>query len=248
VGPDVGTPISPSSLEWEDSVVAKKANSAFDPNVFLAEADGGRKILNYRKGQIVFSQGDPANAVFFIQSGRVKLTVISKQGKEAVVAFLGAGDFIGEGCLGGRMRRMSTASAMTECVITGVDRSTMIKMLREEPKFSELFTSHVLARAIRVEEDLVDQLFNSSEKRLARTLCLLANFGKEDKPEPILAKVTQETLAEMVGTTRSRVSHFMNKFRQLGLIEYNGELRIHPSLLDVVLNDQPQINQVKSRK
>jgi CRP/FNR family cyclic AMP-dependent transcriptional regulator len=236
--------------------VARKANPAFDPNVFLAEADGGRKVLNYRKGQIVFAQGDPANSVFFIRSGRLKLTVVSRQGREAVVAFLGAGDFVGEGCLGGRMRRMSTASAMTECVITRVDRPVMIKMLRDEPRFSELFTSHVLARAIRVEEDLVDQLFNSSEKRLARTLCRLANFGKNDKPEPpepVVAKVTQETLAEMVGTTRSRVSHFMNKFRKLGLIEYDGQLRIHqlrihPSLLDVVLHDQPEANQVKSRK
>jgi CRP/FNR family cyclic AMP-dependent transcriptional regulator len=236
--------------------VARKANSAFDPNAFLAEANGGRKILNYRKGQIVFAQDDQADSVFFIQSGRLKLAVVSQQGKEAVVAFLGAGDFVGEGCLGGRMRRMSTASAMTECVLTRVDRPLMMQMLRDEPRFSELFTSHVLARAIRVEEDLVDQLFNSSEKRLARTLCLLANFGKEHKskpPEPVVVKVTQETLAEMVGTTRSRVSHFMNKFRKLGLIEYSGQLRIHqlrihPSLLDVVLHDQTEVNHVKSRK
>jgi CRP/FNR family cyclic AMP-dependent transcriptional regulator len=236
--------------------MAKKANSAFDPKVFLAEANGGRKIFNYRKGQIVFAQGDPADSVFFIQSGRVKLTVVSKEGKEAVISILGAGDFVGEGCLGGRMRRMSTVTAATECVITRVDRPTMIKTLREEPGFSELFTSHVLARTMRVEEDLIDQLFNSSEKRLARTLCLLANFGKENKPEPpepLVAKVTQETLAEMVGTTRARVSHFMNKFRKLGLIEYDGHLRIdhlriHPSLLDVVLHDQPLVNQVKSRK
>jgi CRP/FNR family transcriptional regulator, cyclic AMP receptor protein len=228
--------------------LAKKEKSPFDPNEFLAGADGGRKILNYRRGQIVFAQGDPADSVFFIKSGRLKLTVLSKQGKEAVVAFLSAGDFVGEGCLGGRTRRMSTASAMTECVISRVEKPMMIKMLHDEPKFSALFTSHVLARAIRVEEDLVDQLFNSSEKRLARTLCLLANFGKEEKPEPILPKITQETLAEMVGTTRARVSHFMNKFRQLGLIEYNGELRIHPSLLDVVLHDQPQVSRVKSRK
>jgi CRP-like cAMP-binding protein len=217
----------------------------FDPAVFLSSVDGGRTLSHYQKGQTIFAQDDPADSVFFVQRGRVKLSVVSERGKEAVVGFLGAGDFIGEACLGHRTRRMTTASAITECDITKVEKSTMIKTLQDEPKFSELFTAHLLSRTIRIEEDLVDQLFNSSEKRLARALLLLANFGKEGAPEPITAKITQETLAEMIGTTRSRVSHFMNKFRHLGFIEYNGELQVHPSLLDVVLYDKPQI---KSRR
>jgi CRP-like cAMP-binding protein len=190
--------------------------------------------------QIVFSQGDQADSVFCIHHGKVKLTVVSEQGKEAVVAVLGPDEFCGEGCLAGQPRRMATAVAMMECEILRLEKSAMIRVLHEEPAFSELFVSRLLARTIRVEEDLVDQLFNSSEKRLARALLLLANFGKEGRPEPILAKVSQETLAEMIGTTRSRVSHFMNKFRQLGFIDYNGTLEVHSSLLSVVLHDQPQ--------
>jgi CRP/FNR family cyclic AMP-dependent transcriptional regulator len=221
--------------------VAKTSKLKFDPEEFLAKADGGVTISKYGKGQVVFSQGDPADCVFYIREGRVKIAVVSAQGKEAVVAFLKAGDFIGEGCLTGRPRRVSTARAMEDSVITRLDKSTMVRMLRDEADFSELFTAHLLARTIRVEEDLVDQLFNSSEKRLARALLLLANFGKDGKQEPVIAKVSQETLADMIGTTRSRVSHFMNKFRQLGYIDYNGSLEVHTSLLDAVLHEKPQI-------
>jgi CRP/FNR family transcriptional regulator, cyclic AMP receptor protein len=221
--------------------VAKKSRAKFDPEAFLAKADGGVTISKYRKGQVVFAQGDPADSVFYIREGRIKIAVVSDQGKEAVVAFLKAGDFIGEGCLTGRPRRISTARALQDSVITRVDKATMARILREQPNFSELFTAHLLARTIRVEEDLVDQLFNSSEKRLARALLLLANFGKDGKQEPVIAKVSQETLADMIGTTRSRVSHFMNKFRQLGYVDYNGDLEVHSSLLDAVLHEKPQI-------
>jgi CRP/FNR family transcriptional regulator, cyclic AMP receptor protein len=221
--------------------VAKKSRAKFDPEAFLAKADGGVTISKYRKGQVVFAQGDPADSVFYIREGRIKIAVVSDQGKEAVVAFLKAGDFIGEGCLTGRPRRISTARALQDSVITRVDKATMARILREQPNFSELFTAHLLARMIRVEEDLVDQLFNSSEKRLARALLLLANFGKDGKQEPVIAKVSQETLADMIGTTRSRVSHFMNKFRQLGYVDYNGDLEVHSSLLDAVLHEKPQI-------
>jgi CRP/FNR family cyclic AMP-dependent transcriptional regulator len=218
-----------------------EANPSFDPKVFLAKADGGRSISKYRKNQIVFSQGDPADSVFYIQAGKVKVTVISEQGKEAIVAVLGPDEFCGEGCLAGQPRRMASATAMTECEIMRLEKGTIIRVLHEEPAFSEMFVAHLLARTIRVEEDLVDQLFNSSEKRLARALLLLANFGKEGRPEPIIARVSQETLAEMIGTTRSRVSHFMNKFRELGFINYNGHIEVHSALLSVVLNDQPHI-------
>jgi CRP/FNR family transcriptional regulator, cyclic AMP receptor protein len=192
--------------------------------------------------QKVFSQGTPADAVFYIQKGKVKVTVLSEQGKEAVVAVLGPDEFCGEGCLTGQPVRLATATAMTECEIMRLEKAAMIRVLHEEPAFSEMFVSHLLARTIRVEADLVDQLFNSSEKRLARALLLLANFGKEGEPEPILAKISQETLAEMIGTTRSRVSAFMNKFRELGLIDYNGRIEVHRSLLNVVLHEQPHIN------
>jgi CRP/FNR family transcriptional regulator, cyclic AMP receptor protein len=221
--------------------VAKKSRAKFDPEAFLAKADGGVTICKYQKGQVVFAQGDPADSVFYIREGRIKIAVVSDQGKEAVVAFLKAGDFIGEGCLTGRPRRISTARALQDSVITRVDKPTMARILREQPNFSERFTAHLLARTIRVEEDLVDQLFNSSEKRLARALLLLANFGKDGKQEPVIAKVSQETLADMIGTTRSRVSHFMNKFRQLGYVDYNGDLEVHSSLLDAVLHEKPQI-------
>jgi CRP/FNR family cyclic AMP-dependent transcriptional regulator len=213
----------------------------FDPKAFLAKANGGRTISKYPKDQIVFSQGEAADAVFYIQQGKIKITVISEQGKEAVVAILGTGDFCGEGCLTGQPLRIATASAMTECVIVRLEKAAIIRVLHEEPAFSEMFMSHLLTRTIRVEADLVDQLFNSSEKRLARALLLLANFGKEGKPEPVIAKISQETLAEMIGTTRSRVSSFMNKFRQLGFIDYNGHLEVHSSLLNVVLHDEPHI-------
>src|SRR5271156_658333 len=218
----------------------RKAKLPFDPKVFLAKVNGGRVISNYRKDQTVFGQGDPADSVFYIQSGKVKATIVSEQGKEAVVAILGAHDFFGEGCLAGQPLRLSTVSAMTECVIVRIAKADITRVIHEEPAFAELFIAHLLARNSRVEEDLVDQLFNSSEKRLARILLLLANFGKEGRPEPIIAKVSQETLAEMIGTTRSRVSFFMNKFRKLGLIDYNGSIEIHSSLLNIVLRDQPQ--------
>ena len=223
--------------------MAKKAKTApFDPKVFLATVNGGRSISKYRMNQKVFSQGTPADAVFYIQKGKVKLTVISERGKEAVVAILGPDEFCGEGCLTGQPLRLATAVAMTECEIMRLEKATMVRVLHEEPAFSEMFVSHLLARTSRVEADLVDQLFNSSEKRLARALLLLANFGKDGRPEPIIAKVSQETLAEMIGTTRSRVSFFMNKFRKLGLIDYNGHIEVHTSLLNVVLHEEPHIS------
>jgi CRP-like cAMP-binding protein len=221
--------------------MARKAKLPFDPKAFLAKANGGRTIAKYRKNQIVFSQGDPANSVFYIRDGKVKVTVISEQGKEAVVAVLGTDEFCGEGCLTGQPLRVATATAMTVCEIMRLEKAAIIQVLHDEPAFSEMFVSHLLARTLRVEADLVDQLFNSSEKRLARALLLLANFGKEGKPETIIAKVSQEMLAEMIGTTRSRVSKFMNKFRKLGFIKYNGSMEVHSSLLNVVLHDQPQI-------
>jgi CRP/FNR family transcriptional regulator, cyclic AMP receptor protein len=219
----------------------RKAKLPFDPQAFLSKVNGGRAIAEYRKDKTIFRQGDPSDAVFYIQSGKVKTTVVSEEGKEAVVALLGTGDFFGEGCLTGQPQRLSTVSALTECVIVRISKTDITRVIHEEPAFAELFISHLLARNSRVEEDLVDQLFNSSEKRLARTLLLLANFGKEGRPEPIIAKVSQETLAEMIGTTRSRVSFFMNKFRKLGLIDYNGHIEVHSSLLNVVLHDQPQL-------
>ena len=218
-----------------------KTKPSFDPKVFLAKADGGRSIVTYPRDQIVFSQGNLADSVFYIHAGKVKVSVVSEQGKEAAIAILGPDEFCGEGCLAGQPRRMATARAMTECEIMRIEKRAMIRVLHEEPAFSEMFVSHLLSRTIRVEEDLVDQLFNSSEKRLARALLLLANFGKEGAPERIIAKVSQETLAELIGTTRSRVSHFMNKFRTLGFIHYNGGIEVHSSLLNVVLHDQPQI-------
>jgi CRP/FNR family cyclic AMP-dependent transcriptional regulator len=218
-----------------------KRKPPFNVETFLATVDGGRTLSSYRRNQTIFSQGDPADSVFYIQKGKVKVTVVSEHGKEAVIAILESGEFCGEGCLAGQLRRMATASALTECVVMRLDKAAIIRLLQDDPGFSEKFMSHLLARTIRVEADLIDQLFNSSEKRLARILLLLANFGKEGRPEPILAKISQETLAEMIGTTRSRVSFFMNKFRKLGFIEYNGHLQIHSSLLNVILHDQPEI-------
>jgi len=213
--------------------------STFDPKIFLAlgKVGEGRTTSTYERNEAVFAQGDAANAIFYLQKGRIKLTVVSHQGKEAVVAILGPGDFFGEGCLARQSLRMSTATAMDESTVMKLDKARMMRVLHEEPAFSEVFVAHLLARSIRVEEDLVDQLFNSSEKRLARLLLLLANFGKESQPEPVIAKISQETLAEMVGTTRSRVSFFMNKFRKLGFIDYKDRLEVHSSLLNVVLHD-----------
>ena len=212
----------------------------FDPAMFLATAAVGRDISKYSKKKIIFAQGDDADAVFYIKKGKVKVAVISDEGKEAIVALLGADEFVGEGCLIGQPKRLATASAMTECQIMRVEKTELQRVIRDEPAFSQMFVAHILERMARVEEDLVDQLFNSTEKRLARLLLLLANFGKNGRPEPILAKISQETLAEMIGTTRSRVSHFMNKFRQLGFINYNGHLEVHSSLLGILLADEPR--------
>jgi CRP/FNR family cyclic AMP-dependent transcriptional regulator len=222
--------------------MALKRRPSFNPKAFLAKVGEGRSINTYHKGQIVFSQGDPADAVFYIQSGKVKVTVVSEQGKEAVVAMLGTNEFFGEGCLAGQAKRIATVTTTTESVIARLEKAAILRVIHQEPAFSEMFIAHLLGRTIRIEADLVDQLFNSSEKRLARLLLLLANFGKEEKPEPILATISQEMLAEMIGTTRSRVSFFMNKFRKLGLIDYNGDIEVHSSLLNVVLNDEPHIN------
>ena len=213
----------------------------FNPKSFLAKVGEGRSIDTYHKDQIVFSQGDPADAVFYIQKGKVKVTVVSEQGKEAVVAIPGTNEFFGEGCLAGQAKRIATVTTMTESVIVRLEKAAIVRVIHQEPAFAELFIAHLLDRTIRVEADLVDQLFNSSEKRLARLLLLLANFGKEDKPEPIIAKISQETLAEMIGTTRSRVSFFMNKFRKLGFIHYNGGIQVHSSLLNLVLHEEPHI-------
>jgi CRP-like cAMP-binding protein len=225
--------------------MATKRRPAFDPKSFLARVGDGRSIAKFRKSQIVFSQGDPADAVFYVQKGKVKLTVVSEQGKEAVIAILGTDEFFGEGCLAGQTQRISTVTVMTDAVIMRLDKAAILRVIHQESAFSEVFIAHLLGRSIRVEADLVDQLFNSSEKRLARILLLLANFGKEGTPQPIMAKISQETLAEMIGTTRSRVSFFMNKFRKLGLIAYNGGIEggieVHSSLLNVVLHEQPQI-------
>jgi CRP-like cAMP-binding protein len=216
----------------------RRSKLIFQPAAFLAKSGLGRTIVDLKNGQNVFSQGDIANAVFYVQKGKIKLTVISKRGKEATIALLGDGNFLGEECIAGlQMQRMASATALMPSTLLRIERSEMIRVLHEEQSFSEVFVSYLLARNARVQEDLVDQLFNSSEKRLARALLLLAQFGKEGKPETVIPKISQETLAEMIGTTRSRVSFFMNRFRKLGFIEYNGKLSIHSSLLNVVLHD-----------
>ncbi|HSA91841.1 MAG TPA: Crp/Fnr family transcriptional regulator [Terriglobales bacterium] len=209
----------------------------FDPKAFLASIGQGRRMLEFRKKENIYVQGEPANAILYLQKGRVKLTVVSQQGKEAVIGLLGPGDFFGEGCIAGQPLRMSTALAMTDCSVVRIEKKAMMQVLHQQSAFSDLFVAYLLARNIRYEEDLVDQLFNSSEKRLARILLLLARFGKEGKPEPVIPPITQETLAEMVGTTRSRVNFFMNRFRKLGFIKYNGGMEVHSSLLSVVLHD-----------
>ena len=217
--------------------MARKTKKTFDPKIFLATVNHGRTASVYPKDAVVFQQASPADSVFYIRKGRIKIVVASQQGKEAVVAILGAGEFFGEGCLIGQPLRLATARAMVESEVMRVGKAEMIRVLHEEPAFGELFMAYLLTRNSRIEEDLADQLFNSSEKRLARTLLLLANFGKEGVPQPITTKISQETLAEIIGTTRPRVSHFMNKFRKLGFIEYNGSLQVHSSLLSIVLRD-----------
>ena len=219
--------------------MTRKNKPEFLTEKFLAEVGKGRSISTFEEGQAIFSQGEPANSIFYIQKGKVKLTVVSEQGKEAVIAMLGPRDFFGEGCLTVQPLRMATATALSECSVMRLEKSSVVKVLHQEPAFAELLLSYMLTRTMRIEEDLVDQLFNSSEKRLARALLLLANFGKDGKPETVIPKISQETLADMIGTTRSRVSFFMNKFRKLGFIEYDSAktLEVHSSLLTVVLHD-----------
>jgi CRP-like cAMP-binding protein len=223
--------------------LADSARTAFNAKAFLAKMGEGKAIINLAKNMPVFTQGEAADTVFYIQSGKVKLSVISKQNKEAVVGILGPGQFFGEGCLNGHPLRISTTTTMEACVVTSITKKAMKAALHEEPKFSELFVAYLLTRNSRMEEDLIDQLFNSSERRLARMLLLLSQFGKEGTPQIISPNITQETLADMVGTTRSRVSHFMNKFRKLGLINYNGHIEVNSSLLDAVLRDKPEIKE-----
>ena len=212
----------------------------FDPKAFLGRIGAGKTVERYRKNQKIFGQGDIADTIFFIQKGKVKITVLSEHGKEAVVGIFGEGQFFGEGCLRGGELRSATSHAMEECLITSITRSAMLATLSAEPKFSAFFTAYLLRRNSRIEDDLIDQLFNSSERRLARLLLLLANFGENDA-KPIAVTLSQETLAEMIGTTRSRVSFFMNKFRKKGFIDYNGKIEVHRSLLNAVLRDKPQI-------
>jgi CRP-like cAMP-binding protein len=217
--------------------MTRKKKARVHPAKLPVEVGPGSTIAVVDQGHVIFAQGEVANALFNIQKGKVKLAVVSNAGKEAVIAVLGPGDFFGEGCLSGQPLRMATATAMTECSITRLERATAVERIQEEPAFAKVLLAYMLTRTIRIEEDLADQLFNSSEKRLARALLMLANFGKEGKPEAVIPKVSQEVLAEMIGTTRSRVSFFMNKFRRLGFIEYNGTLEVHSSLVTVVLHD-----------
>jgi CRP/FNR family transcriptional regulator, cyclic AMP receptor protein len=214
-----------------------KQIAPFNPQTFLKQVGSGKTTLTCPKKRILFSQGDAADAVFYVQAGRVKLTVISSQGKEAIVAILEPGAFFGEGCLAGQLVCMATAAAAEKSTVVRIDKQAMIRVLHDEPTFSDLFLAYLLSRNIRIQEDLVDQLFNSSEKRLARILLLMAHFGKEGKSDAIIPKISQDMLAEMIGTTRSRVSFFMNKFRKLGLLEYNGDVHVHSSLLNIVLHD-----------
>ena len=220
----------------------KAPKSHFDLKAFLSKIGDGHTGTTYRKSQRVFSQGDDADAVFYIQKGSAKVTVVSEHGKEAVVAILGANDFFGEGCLAGQKKRISSVMALTDSMIIRFEKKSIATLIQGEPKFSDMFMAYLLGRTIRVEADLVDQLFNSSEKRLARLLLLLVNFGQENDAQPRITKISQETLAEMIGTTRSRVSFFMNKFRRLGFIDYNGHIEVHRSLLNVVLHDHPHIS------
>jgi CRP/FNR family transcriptional regulator, cyclic AMP receptor protein len=223
--------------------MATSAKSSFDAQVFLAKLGVGKSILKFQKGRNVFVQGDRADKVFFIQKGKIKLTVLSDHGKEAVIGMLGPGQFFGESCMNGHKLRISTTTAMENCIIVAITKAAMVAALHDEPRFSEMFMAYLLTRNSRIEEDLIDQLFNSSERRLARLLLLLANFGKEGNPQPISPNMSQEILGEMIGTTRSRVSFFMNKFRKLGLIDYNGHIEVHSSLLSAVLHDTPQLRE-----
>jgi CRP/FNR family cyclic AMP-dependent transcriptional regulator len=212
-----------------------------DPEAIIAKMDGGRSEVKFQKDQIVYSQGDAADCVFYVQSGKVKVAVLSEEGKEAVVAILLPGSFSGEECLTGHTLRMATVKTLTDCVLIRMAKASIVRALHQDHLFSELFTTYLMERNIRVQEDLVDQLLNSTEKRLARLLLILANYGKEDRPDPIVPKINQETLAEMIGTSRTHVNFFMNKFRQLGFIEYNGDIKVNRSLLNMLLHEKPQI-------
>lgn len=237
--PSSGAPAprrSPSGLKQANEAPSQPA--AFDPHALLTRLSSGKSRLDYKADESIFSQGDPANAVFYVQSGKVKLTVVSKSGKEAVIAHLPESSFFGEGCLAGQPLRMSTARALQICTIVRIEKAVMLGLLHREPEFAEQFLTHMLSRNIRMESDLIDHLFNSSEKRLARLLLLMANFGQESKPIPVIAKISQESLAEMIGTTRSRVSFFLNRFRDLGFIDYDGGgMLVNSSLVSVVLHD-----------
>jgi CRP/FNR family transcriptional regulator, cyclic AMP receptor protein len=215
---------------------------SFDPQKFLSKVGTGKTVAKYRKGHVIFAQGEVADTIYYLQKGRIKVVVLSEQGKEAVVGLLEAGQFFGEGCMNGHKSRIATTTTLEPCLITAIKKTAMLAIIEKEPKFSALFMKHLLTRNSRVEEDLIDQLFNSSEKRLARLLLLLANFGKDGQPTRIDASINQATLAEMVGTTRSRVSFFMNKFRKLGLISYNGKIEVHQALLNTLLYDKPELN------
>jgi CRP/FNR family transcriptional regulator, cyclic AMP receptor protein len=231
----MGIPVSRQGGTVSRAVIASKTAPSFDPKTFLSAAGMGRTVVNYRKNSVIFSQGDVADAVFYVHKGRVKLAVVSERGREAVVRLPAAGEFFGEGCLAGQTVRIETATTISDCSLLKIRKQAMVRALHEQQELSDFFVSYLVSRNIRYEEDLVDQLFNSSEKRLARILLLLANFGKEDRRQRIDPKISQETLAQMVGTTRSRVNFFMNRFRKLGFVEYNDELEVHSSLLNVVL-------------
>ena len=229
---------SSAASSEKKAIPRRRKTAAFDPEDFLEKAGVGRTVVELKKNQVLFSQGEQADSVFYLQKGNLKLTVVSQRGKEATVALLEAGNFVGEACVAAAERiRTLTATALTKCALMRIKRTEMVRVLHEEHAFADVFVSFLLARNVRIQADLVDQLFNSSEKRLARILLLLANFGKEGKPESVIPKISQEVLAEMIGTTRSRVNFFMNRFRKLGFIEYNGKLQVHSSLLNVILHD-----------
>ena len=221
--------------------MAQRKKTAPDPEAIIGKLNGGRSDVKYQRDQIIYSQGDAADTVFYVQSGKVKVTVVSEEGKEAVVAILLPGSFSGEECLTGHTLRISTVKTLTDCQLIRMAKASIVRALHEDHEFSELFTAYLMERNIRVQEDLVDQLLNSTEKRLARLLLILANYGKEDRPDPIVPKINQETLAEMIGTSRTHVNFFMNKFRQLGFIEYNGDIKVNRSLLNMLLHEKPQI-------
>jgi CRP/FNR family cyclic AMP-dependent transcriptional regulator len=233
---------APDKCVETERTLKKAQHDEFDPGAFLAKAGEGKTLSRFHKGQIVYAQGDAAESIFYIDKGRIKAGVLSEQGKEAVIAILAAGQFFGEECLKTRPIRVSTTTALEDCVITAVTKAAMLATLRSESNFARFFMTHLLARNNRIEQDLADQFFNSSEKRLARLLLQLANFAEDRGPQRLGIQISQATLAEMIGTTRSRVSHFMNKFRKLGLIDYNGEIEVHDSLLHAVLSEKPQIH------